>query len=149
MSPSLDEMALFARFMREFGIETQARVEFTDVIGNRLEIDRNLFLNLKGQWKIMKGERAQWLLYTAANIKWPDEIWLEPGRYGGLDKLHYLSRFEVGRGGRLACVAVFERGPELQGVWAGRTNYATTRDDGYIDSKRLSDRQLRYWRWER
>jgi len=64
-------------------------------------------------------------------------------------RLHYLSRFDVGRRGRLACVAVFEREPELQGGWTGRTNYATTRDDGYIDSKRLSGRQLRYWRWER
>ena len=147
LAPSLDEAALFIRFMREFGAGT--RSEFTDVVGNRLVIDRNLFLNLKGEWKIMKGERAQWLLYTAANIKQPDEIWLEPGRHGGLDKLYYLGRFDVGRRGLLACVAVFEREQESQGVWAGRTNYATSREDGYIDSKRLGDRQLRYWRWER
>jgi hypothetical protein len=94
LSPTLDEPRLFARFMREFGGE--GRVAFTDVVGNVLEIDRHLFLNLKGEWKIMKDERAQWLLYTALNIRQPDEIWLEPGRRGGVDKRYYLSRFDVG-----------------------------------------------------
>jgi hypothetical protein len=59
LSPALDEPKLFSRFMREFGSGDQAT--FTDVIGNVLAIDHNLFLNLKGEWKIMKGERAPWL----------------------------------------------------------------------------------------
>lgn len=50
--PSLDEAALFARFMREFG-ETE-RAELADVLGPVLVIDRGLFLNLKGEWKIVK-----------------------------------------------------------------------------------------------
>lgn len=41
--------AEFPRFMREFGGES--RVAFTDVVGNVLEIDRHLFLNLKGEWR--------------------------------------------------------------------------------------------------
>lgn len=130
---SLDASALFARFMREFG-----DTEFTDIVGNVLRIDRNLLLNLRGDWKIMKGERAQWLLYTAANIRQPDEIWLEPGRRGGPDKLYYLSQFDVGRRGPLACIAVFERVHGAGGVWAGRTCYATTQD-GYIERKRNED----------
>jgi len=139
---------LFARFMREFGSDDQAT--FTDVIGNVLAIDHNLFLNLKGEWKIMKGERAPWLLYTAANIKRPDEIWHEPGRHGGADKRYYLSRFDVGRRGLLACVAVFERAAGALGAWAGRTNYATTQD-GYIERKRnqeILQGEIKYWRWE-
>lgn len=133
LPPSLDAPALFARFMREFG-----DAEFTDMIGNALKIDCDLFLNLKGEWKIMKGERVQWLLYTAVNIRQPDEIWLEPGRRGGPDKLYYLSRFDVGRRGPLACIAVFERAQGAGGVWTGRTCYATTQD-GYIERKRNED----------
>ncbi len=148
LSPSLDEPALFFRFMREFGNEKHT--EFTDVIGNVLEINRNLFLNLKGEWKIMKGERAPWLLYTAFNIKEPDEIWREPGRRGGRDKLYCLSRFEVGRRGLLGCVAVFEREQGDAGAWAGRTSYATTQD-GYIERKRnkeIPGGEIKYRRWE-
>jgi len=148
LQPSHDEAALFSRFMREFGGEKQ--VQFTDVIGNSLEIGRDLFLNLQREWKIMKGERAQWLLYTAVNIQRPDEIWKEPGRQGGPDKLYYLSRFNVGRRGLLACIAVFEREQKASGAWAGRTNYATTQD-GYAERKR--DREIingenKYWRRE-
>ena len=147
LAATLDEPRLFSRFMREFGGES--RVAFTDVVGNVLEIDRHLFLNHKGEWKIMKGERAQWLLHTAINIKRPDEIWHEPGRRGGPDKRYYLSRFDIGRGPLLSCIAVFERAQGLSGAWAGRTNYATTRTDGYIESKREGEAELRYWRWER
>jgi hypothetical protein len=136
LPPSLDEPALFARFMREF--DNAGRAEIADVLGNALVIDQSLFRNLKGEWKIMKGERAQWLLYTAVNIRQPDEIWSEPGRRGGPDKLYYLSRFDVGRRGLLACVAVFERAQGARGVWAGRTCYATTQD-GYIERKRNVD----------
>ena len=109
-----------------------------------------IFLNHKGEWKIMKGERAQWLLHTAINIKRPDEIWHEPGRRGGPDKRYYLSRFDVGRGPLLSCIAVFERAQRLSGAWAGRTNYATT-DEKYIHRKRdqeILEKQLSYWRWE-
>jgi len=148
LPPSRDEAALFSRFMREFGGEKQ--VQFTDVIGNALEIGRDLFLNLQGEWKIMKGERAQWLLYTAVNILRPDEIWREPGRQGGPDKLYYLSRFDVGRRGLLACIAVFEREQGASGAWVGRTNYATTQD-GYAERKRdreIINGEIKYWRWE-
>jgi hypothetical protein len=148
LPPSLDEPALFARFMREFG--NAGRAEIADVLGNVLVIDQSLFRNLKGEWKIMKGERAQWLLYTAVNIRQPDEIWLEPGRRGGPDKLYYLSRFEVGRRGLLACVAVLEREQGGLGAWTGRTNYATT-DEKYIYRKRnkeILNGKIRYRRWE-
>ncbi|MBK5940536.1 PBECR2 nuclease fold domain-containing protein [Halochromatium roseum] len=89
LSPSLSEPALFERFMREFGDEESAVV--TDMVGHELIIDASLFLDLKGRWKIQKGERAKWLLFTAINIQRPDEIWLEPGRRGGPDKRYYLS----------------------------------------------------------
>jgi hypothetical protein len=46
LSPSLDQAGLFRRFMREFGAED--RVDFTDLAGNLLIIDRQLFLDLKG-----------------------------------------------------------------------------------------------------
>ena len=47
--------------MKEFGGKSE--LEFTDLIGNQLKIDRNIFLDISGKWKIMKGERAKWLLY--------------------------------------------------------------------------------------
>ena len=91
LSPRLNEMELFDRFMSEFGGGNSA--EITDVIGNDLLIDKGLFEDSKGNWKIMKGERAPWLLYTAVNIKTPDEIWLENGKQGAVDKLYYLLPF--------------------------------------------------------
>ena len=146
LSPRLNEQELFERFMGEFGGDNS--VELTDVIGNDLLIDRCLFEDSKGNWKIMKGNRAPWLLYTAVNIKTPDEIWVQNGKQGSIDKLYYLSRFETGKSGLLSCIAVFIREQESSGLWIGRTNFATTRDDGYLDSKRgIGD--LKYWRWER
>lgn len=147
LSPRLNEQALFDRFMNEFGGGNSQ--EFTDVIGSQLLVDRSLFEDLKGNWKIMKGERAPWLLYTAVNIKTPDEIWLEPGTQGGNDRLYYLSRFDIGKKGLMACLAVFERKQGVLGLWSGRTNYATTQF-GYMDRKRGGeiDGHLKYWRWE-
>ena len=143
LSKNLSETALFNRFMLEFKDEGE---RFTDVIGNLLVIDRALFEDNKGKWKIMKGERAQWLLYTAINIKKPDEIWFEPGNSGGADRLYYLSRFDAIKRMVLSCVAVFERPQDSSGAWRGRTNYATTRDDDYIETKRWGGKALKYWR---
>jgi len=55
LSPALGEPQLFHRFMREFGGGNQAL--FTDILGNALEIDRNLFLNLKGELRYWRWER--------------------------------------------------------------------------------------------
>ena len=149
LGATLTEAELFARFMREF-IADEASAIFVDVAGEPLIIDRELFTDLRGKWKIQKGERAGWLLYTAVNIKHPDEIWLEPGRVGGKEKRYYLSRFEVGRRGLLACVAVFERRPGMTGAWSGVTNYATTREDDYLATKRSQEGwDLKHGRWER
>ena len=148
LPPTLDQEGLFRRFMREFAAEE--RVDFTDLAGNPLIIDRHLFLDLKGAWKIQKGERAAWLLYTATNIRQPDEIWFEPGRRGGQDKLYYFSRFEVSRRGLLSCIAVFGREQGAEGFWLGRTNYATTQV-GYVERKRNKEiiaGQLRHSRRE-
>lgn len=149
LSDKLDEAALFERFISEF---SQAEIDdgLKDIIGNVLLIDRSLFTDLKGKWKIMKDDRAQWLLYTAVNIKTPDEIWLEKSAHGGVDKLYYLSRFVVNSRDILSTIAVFERKQSDTGIWTGRTNFATTRDDGYIESKRGKGTEgLKYWRWDR
>ena len=149
LGATLTEAELFARFMCEF-IADQASALFVDARGESLVIDRGLFTDLRGNWKIQKGERATWLLYTAVNIRQPDEIWLEPGRSGGEDKRYYLSRFVVGRRGLLACVAVFARKPGMTGAWSGVTNYATTREDDYLATKRGREGwELKHGRWER
>jgi hypothetical protein len=128
----IGESALFSAFMSAFG--GWKRCEFTDVADNVLLIDRRLFETLSGKWKIKKRGRAEWLMFTAENIKRPDEIWLETSDSGGPDKLYHLSRFEVGKRGLLSCIAVFERERGLRGAWAGRTNYATLQD-GYAEKK--------------
>ena len=140
-----DSELLFKRFMQEFN-----STELTDKTGALLQIDEQLFRDRKGQWKIQKNERAQWLLFTARNIKSPDEIWLEAGQRGGVDKRYFLSRFDLGKGKILACIAVFERKQGATGIWTGVTNYATT-DSGYIERKRNKDikgGQMKYWRSE-
>lgn len=140
-----DSALLFKRFMQEFD-----SAELTDKTSELLQIDEQLFRDLKGQWKIQKNERAQWLLFTAHNIKTPDEIWLEFGRRGGVDKRYFLSRFDLGKSNLVSCIAVFEREQGAKGIWTGVTNYATT-DEGYIERKRnkeIVNGQIKYWRSE-
>ena len=67
--------------------------------------------------------RKDTLLYTATNIRQPDEIWFEPGRRGGQDKLYYFSRFEVSRRGLLSFIAVFGREQGAEGYWLGRAGW--------------------------
>ncbi len=47
------------RRAREFGGER--RLAVADGVGKVLESDRHRFLDLKGEWRIMPGERARWL----------------------------------------------------------------------------------------
>ena len=74
---------------------------------------------------------------------------LESGRHGGVDKLYYLSRFYISNRELLSCFSIFERKQNNTGLWSGTTNYATLRNEGYIEGKRGKDESnLKYWRWD-
>lgn len=127
---------LFRRFMQEFG--GGDRQEFTSLIG-RLLIDDALFRQKRrSYWKILKGERAAWLIHTSINIRAPDEIWLSNELASGLERLHFLSRFAVGTRERvlLGCISIFERPRGSDGFWGGVTNFATT-DETYVQKIRV------------
>lgn len=122
---------LFRRFMREFG--GGVRQEFSSV-GGQLLIDDALFRQKRrASWKILKGERAAWLIHTAVNIKSPDEIWISHAPASGFERLHFLSQFVVGprECSLLGCVSIFERERSGEGFWGGVTNFATT-DRAYL-----------------
>jgi len=126
---------LFRRFMREFGGGGQQ--EFTTSAGHPLLIDQSLFRQRRrNAWKIQKGERAEWLVHLAENIKAPDEIWLLGDSQSSLDNLCFLSRFDVGRRQLLGCVAVFERERGQLRSWTGVTSYAATRKQSYWEGLR-------------
>ena len=129
---------LFRRFMQEFG--GGVRQEFTSVVGELLIDDAMFRQKRRASWKILKGERAAWLLHTAFGIKSPDEIWVSNAPASEFERLHFLSRFVLGprEYGLLGCVSIFERMRGRDGFWGGVTNFATT-DQTYVQKIRAKD----------
>ncbi len=139
--------AAFERFMAEFDGS-----EFTTVLGDgyTLQIDEDLFQNLKGKWKIQNEGRQLRLLYNAAAIKRPDEIIFEPGRHGGNDSLWFFARYAIERGLVLSTVATFERAQGGRGLWTGNTAYNSTDPKHILEirNKEISGGLVKYHRWE-
>ncbi len=119
---------LFRRFMQEFGGDV--RQEFVSVVGELLIDDALFRQKRRAAWKILKGERAAWLIHTAVSIKSPDEIWVSNAPASDFECLHFLSRFVLGPRGTdlLGCISIFERMRGCEGFWGGsRTSRRRTR----------------------
>jgi hypothetical protein len=115
--------------MALFGEREQAIVALSRPRGDpfHLVIDRHLFEDQRGRWKITKGERQRYLPLLAECILAPDEGWVLA------DKLYLLARFALSRGAMASALAVFLRDRE---IWSGVTGYVVLREEAYLAHKR-------------
>lgn len=113
---NLTDTAYVQRYLDEFGATLESPVVVRDVIGERLVVGKELFIERKtGELKANKRGRGQWLLLLADALKSPDEIWVRIEWLGALKKAvvrrRYLARFRV-EGQVAPAVAVFEVGTD-------------------------------------
>lgn len=112
----LSDTAYVQRYLAEFGATLDTPAVVRDVIGERLVIGKELFIERKtGDLKANKNGRGKWLLMLADALKNPDEIWLRIEWLGALKtavvRRRYLARFQV-EGEVALAVAVFEVGTD-------------------------------------
>lgn len=112
-------------FLSEFGATMDAPVLFQDVLGERIAIGADLFLDARDQLKVTKRGRERYLRLLADAIKQPDEIWARVewlfGAQKSVVRRRYVARFEIeGENGTMPVLAVFERGED---GWFGVTTF--------------------------
>ncbi|HBO4355090.1 TPA: hypothetical protein L4U31_002848 [Pseudomonas aeruginosa] len=139
----LPDTTYVQRYLQEFGATLEAPAVVRDVIGERLVVGKDLFIERKsGELKANKRGRGQWLLMLADALRQPDEIWTRLEWMGALGKAvvrrRYLARFQV-QGEIAPAVAVFEVG---QDGWVGVTTFPPA-DAGYAEGLRQGIRLYR------
>lgn len=119
-------------FMREVpgdGPDVGPKV-FTDVAGQQLALDKELFWDRKAQeYKAQKNGREVYMRLLARAIAEPDEIWERIEQHGlkgkPVTRRRYIARFTI-EGETTPVIGVFEWGPE---GWSGITTYQAASDD--------------------
>lgn len=133
----------FQQFMQALGTDADA-MRLTLPSGDVVQVSDSLFRTLDGRWKIDKRGRDQWLLYLAALIQAPQEVWRS--KLPMSEELYLLGRFQRGRQ-RLDAIAVFKREGD-SGVWGeGKTAYVTDRDDALSDKRQELLKRKASLRW--
>ena len=120
------------QFMGQFGADYNDQVIIEAKTGlHQLLVSDELFTNhKKGDYKIAKQGREQYVLYIADTILNPNEIRLEEGDFG--DKhLYFLSRYLIKKD-IMNVLAVFRKTDK---IWTGWTGYQNFRSD-YFETKR-------------
>ena len=111
MPKGLTERAYVDAFLAEF----DHKPEFTDVTGEKLLISDELFRDIKGDLKIMKRGREQFVRLLAQAIQDPDEIWMAYEHHFARDvdvvRRRYVARFQI-EGQDKPVLAVFENGKD-------------------------------------
>lgn len=112
----MTDLAYVQRYLDEFGATLETPAVVRDVIGERLVVGKELFIERKtGELKADKRGRGQWLLMLADALKSPDEIWVRIEWLGALKKAvvrrRYVARYQV-KGEVAPAVAVFEVGSD-------------------------------------
>lgn len=130
-------------FLERFGATLDEPALFTDVIGERLVVGRELFTDrTTGELKSDKRGRGQWMPLLAEALESPDEVWVRMEWLGALRKAvvrrRYIALYQV-EGQIQPAVAVFEVGSD---GWAGVTTFPA-RDESYIDGLRQGIRLYR------
>ena len=113
-------------FLARFGAALDTPAIFTDVVGERLVVGKELFQTPDGRWKAMKRERHPFMQLLAQALIDPDEIWTRLEWMHALQKAvvrrRYIARFQV-EGEETPALAVFEVGSD---GWAGVTTFPGT-----------------------
>ncbi len=132
LDAGLSEAEYASAFLSEFGATMDAPVLFQDVLGERIAIGADLFLDARDRLKVTKRGRERYLRLLADAIKQPDEIWARVewlfGAQKSVVRRRYVARFEIeGENGTTPMLAVFERGED---GWFGVTTFqGETLDD--------------------
>lgn len=129
LPPGLADEAYVDAFLGEFGAAIGKPVVHTDVTGEPLLINEELFKKRKnGNWKVQKAGREAYLPMLAISIQEPDEVWAKLEWHGVLQRFvlrrRYIAQWAVGEGEQ-AGISVFDWGPD---GWLGVTSHV--RDEG-------------------
>lgn len=132
LSSNLDESVYVELFVREFVEAPKNETLYRDVTGEPLLISDQLFRDRNGKLKILKRERAPYVLLLADTIKGPDEIWEDWVEFAGKEYLRrrYVARWLV-EDQDVPALAVFETGPQ---GWTGITAFSAD-DIRYLDNR--------------
>lgn len=110
-------------FLARFGAALDTPAIFTDVVGERLVVGKELFQTPDGRWKAMKRERHPFMQLLAQALIDPDEIWTRIEWHNALAKAvvrrRYVARFSV-EGQDAPALLVFETGAD---GWTGVTTF--------------------------
>ena len=141
---NLTDVEYVRRYLAEFGATLEQPAITRDVLGERLVVGKELFLERKsGELKANKRGRGKWLPLLAEALRAPDEIWTRLEWLGALGKAtvrrRYLARFEI-EGELAPALAVFEVGAD---GWVGVTTFPPAADPAYIDGLRQGVRLYR------
>lgn len=133
---TLSDTQFVQRYLREFGATLETPAVVRDVIGERLVVGKELFVDSKtGVLNANKQGRGKWLLMLAEALKKPDEIWVRLEWLGTLKKAvvrrRYLARFKVD-GEAAPAIVAFEVGTD---GWVGTTTF-TSENGGNVDAGR-------------
>lgn len=121
----------FEKFMGALGADG-GTVRLVIPSGDVVQVSDDLFRTLDGRWKIDKRGRDEWLLYLAAVIQSPQEVWRL--KLALTEELYLMGRFQRGNK-RLDALAVFKRDGD-SGVWTeGKTGFVSDREK-YLGDKR-------------
>lgn len=122
----MGDAAYAEAFLQRFGATLDEPAIFTDVVGERLVVGRELFQTADGRWKSMKRERHPFINLLAQALIDPDEIWARVEWHYAQSKAvvrrRYVARFTV-EGQETPALLVFETGAD---GWAGVTTFQGT-----------------------
>lgn len=126
-------------FLAEFGADLAAPAVVRDVLGERLVVGKELFLDAKGNLKADKRGRGPFMRLLALALKDPDEVWARVEWAFGVNRAfvrrRYIARFTV-EGEEAPALAVFELTPD---GWTGVTTFAPE-DFAYLEGSRVGVR---------
>jgi hypothetical protein len=120
----LDEETYANAFLEEFGATLNDPAVFRDVIGERLAIGRELFVQRKsGQLKANKRGRGRYMKLLADALQSPDEIWVrmewQAAKRQAVVRRRYIARFQL-PDEQVPALAVYEWSPD---GWTGITAF--------------------------
>ena len=145
LPPGLQPQEYVAAYLGALGAEPGAPAIVRDVIGERLVVGQELFTDAKGNLKVTKRGREQYLPLLARALLEPDEIWARiewmHSQARAVVRRRYVARFVV-EGEQAPALAVFEHGAD---GWTGITTFqgATQTEEewrvGVLLYKRLAE----------
>jgi hypothetical protein len=129
-------------FLTEFGATLDEPAVFSDVIGERLVIGKNMFTTARtGEIKADKNGRGQFMKLLASALKEPDEIWVRLEYHFAQKKTvvrrRYVTQIQL-PGSDVPTLAVFEYGDD---GWSGVTAFVN--EFGDINDLRIGVRLYR------